>query len=457
MSDINKYNLEDLRYWSDLIEKTARAMGINFYPQEFEIIDNKTMLARKIYAGMLSFYPNISSGRRYEIDSISYELGMEYLPYEMVVAANPCLAVLRDDNDLAMQILTMAHVYGHNNFFKNNIYFKRYAKPSLVMDFFHSSAERIRSYESNPSIGPTAVRICIEAAHGLRWQCAEVLPKSDPFDLSKPDANKDLLAFLRDNSQRHIADWEKYIINTVITAFNYLAKPNLKTMGMNEGWATYCHYKIMNALKLPPDLRGAFARHHSKVVRLPDNPTSYNHYLVNFTIWNNIEKSMLSGENLSVDQRIMPIPKKLFDIMKRGDDISFLQEYLTKETAKELGLFSHRIAENHIVADRVIEGEEEDINFEEIKSNLIEKIEDSGFGGIPVITVSSISPGENNRLYLKHAFNGRYLEPEYASKTLEYIYYFWGRPVVLETRSHAERLPYIYEYDGKAHTNSRKS
>ena len=38
------------------------------------------------------------------------------LPYEMVINSNPCLAYLMRENTLLMQILTMAHVYGHNDF-----------------------------------------------------------------------------------------------------------------------------------------------------------------------------------------------------------------------------------------------------------------------------------------------------------------------------------------------------
>ena len=34
----------------------------------------------------------------------------------MVINANPCIAYLMKENSLLLQILTMAHVYGHNDF-----------------------------------------------------------------------------------------------------------------------------------------------------------------------------------------------------------------------------------------------------------------------------------------------------------------------------------------------------
>ena len=50
------------------------------------------------------------------------------LPYEMVINSDPCLGYLMKENTLLLQILTMAHVYGHNDFFKNNRLFKEGTK-----------------------------------------------------------------------------------------------------------------------------------------------------------------------------------------------------------------------------------------------------------------------------------------------------------------------------------------
>lgn len=448
MGNLYSYSLKDLEYWADRIERVAMDFGIDFYPQEFELVDHKTMLERQTYLGMLSFYPNWSSGKTHEIKSIFYELGLDYLPYELVVATNPTLACLMVSNDLAMQILTEAHVYGHNNFFKNNIYFKQFVNPELVPVFFKSSSEMIRSYEGCPDIGPQAVRKCIDAAHGLRWQCV----------------NFDLLSFLRDNSPRGISDWEKFIINVILRAFNYLIRTQLSTIGMNEGWATYCHYKIVNALNLPQELRGAFARHHSKVVRLPDSPTAYNHYLVNFSVWNNLEKNYQPSTKSNADTGqtiIVPISSQLIEIMKTENDVEFLKKYLTREVAIEVGLFSSREREGNIVVDRVVadtksRGDRSREDFEDIKSKLIETIKNSGVAGIPIISVADVNHKAEKILYLKHEFNGSYLDPEYTSKTLEYVHYFWGYPVVLETVTYKRRLPYVYEYDGRKHTSYRK-
>ena len=64
-----------------------------------------------------------------------YKLGMGGLAYEMVINSNPCLAYLMIDNPLSMQILVMAHVYGHNDFFKNNINFS-HTRAEFALEMF---------------------------------------------------------------------------------------------------------------------------------------------------------------------------------------------------------------------------------------------------------------------------------------------------------------------------------
>ena len=45
-----------------------------------------------------------------------YRYNLVGLPYEMVINSNPCLAYLMKENTLALQVLTIAHVFGHNDF-----------------------------------------------------------------------------------------------------------------------------------------------------------------------------------------------------------------------------------------------------------------------------------------------------------------------------------------------------
>ncbi len=454
MSLLRNYSLKDIEYWNERIEKEIIPfLGLEIFPQEFEIVSQRAMLERTVYFGMKDFYPNWAAGKRYDIKDTLVGLGLEYLPYELVRCSNPCLAYLMTDNDLAMQILTMAHVYGHNNFFKNNGHFKKYAKADSVVDFLKSSEERIRSYSSDISIGKVNVRKCIEAAHALMYQSSELLG-TNPGEVFQ---RQDLLLFLSENSPRQLQDWEKDIINIVRQMFNCLFRPAILTTGVNEGWATYCHYKITRALKLPAELYFAFARHHSSVVRLPDQPTAYNKYLVNFVIWNEIENAYYP-DNEDPTAQIRPIPPDMFRIMSSSDDESFLSGYLTKDIAKKLRLFLWEIAQNKdITVGRIIEGadneKQENKSFNKIKERLLKGV---GFNSMPVINVAEPNYEGNRSLYLRHEFDERFLEPEHTLKTLQYVYYFWGKMVLLETKTYNRKVPYIYQFDGKIGSQFRK-
>ena len=155
------------------------------------------------YSGMPSHYPHWSYGKSYEKLKTLYDHGVSGLPYEMVINSNPALAYLMRDNTLLLQILTIAHVYGHNDFFKNNFTY-RTTRAELTIELFKAHALRVRHYAEDPSIGIEKVETCSTRRTRCSWQCRRNLairklshdeqlerlieaahPKADPF-LSHP-------------------------------------------------------------------------------------------------------------------------------------------------------------------------------------------------------------------------------------------------------------------------------
>ena len=55
-------------------------------------------------------------------------------------------------------------------------------------------------------------------------------------------------------------------------------------------------------------------------------------------------------------------------------------------------------------------------------------------------------------LYLKHAYDGIELDPEYREKTMERVFYLWDRPIHLETVIRGKKA--VYTFDGIDHTQS---
>src|SRR5689334_19331391 len=146
------YEVSELAEWDKKIQDKAAEFGLDWYPQEFEVCDHNSMLGYMAYSGMPSRYPHWSWGKSYEKLKTLYDYGVSGLPYEMVINSNPAIAYLMRDNSLLMQILTMSHVYGHNDFFKNNFTFKS-TRAELTIESFKARAARVRHYLEDPSIG----------------------------------------------------------------------------------------------------------------------------------------------------------------------------------------------------------------------------------------------------------------------------------------------------------------
>src|SRR6059036_3883519 len=149
----------------------------------------------------------------------------------MVINSNPALAYLMRDNSLCLQILTMAHVFWHNDFFNSNFTF-RTTCPEFTIGTFKAHADRVRHYVDTPSIGLEKLESFLDAAHALSLQCrrnlavkklskeaererliAVATPRPDPFqrihrrqEATEPDLRRvppvpddDVLLFIRDH------------------------------------------------------------------------------------------------------------------------------------------------------------------------------------------------------------------------------------------------------------------
>src|SRR6185437_15591286 len=163
------YEVKDLLEWDSRIKDKAAEFGLDWFPQEFEICDHNGMLGYMAYSGMPSHYPHWSYGKAYEKLKTLYDYGVSGLPYEMVINSNPAIAYLMRDNTLLLQVLTIAHVYGHNDFFKNNFTFKS-TRAEFTLGTFKAHAERVRRYMEDPSIGIDRVESILDAAHALSLQ-----------------------------------------------------------------------------------------------------------------------------------------------------------------------------------------------------------------------------------------------------------------------------------------------
>ncbi len=434
------YTLREIEEWNDKIEKKVIEYGLDFYSQEFEFIDFNEMLGYESYVGMPSKYPHWSYGKAYEKNKMLYSLNLTGLPYEMVINSDPCLAYLMKENTLLLQILTMAHVYGHNDFFKNNRLFKEGTNAKYAIEMFKLDADIIRRYINNPSIGYKKVERILDAAHAIRYQIGRVIgvkklsheeikqsmikdyeskldnrgilnqdekiefPDLDKIPIEPEDDVVDFIIKYGD-----LQEWERTVLKIVKRETEYFL-PQMETKIMNEGWASYTHYNILKELNLPDGLHFEFLKRHNDVIA--PIVGGLNPYYVGFKIFEDLDKKY--GK------------EKIFEVREIERDSSFLRRYLTRELCEELNLFEY----NKRTFDIVVEEVSDEEGWKAIRDNLSYTC---GIGGIPYIRVIDFNT-KDYTLTLEHVFDGRELELNYAKETLKYIQELWGKKVKLITK-----------------------
>jgi stage V sporulation protein R len=450
------FDVDDLQRWDDQIRVHVAGLGLDCHPQEFEICDHTQMLGYMAYSGMPAHYPHWSYGKAYEKLKTLYDHGVSGLPYEMVINANPSLAYLMRDNTLCLQILTVAHVYGHNDFFKNNLTFAQ-TGANFTLGSFKAHADRVRRYIDTPGIGYDKVEFILDAAHAVSLQCRRNLavrrlspdeqrahlidlatPRPDPFQRiharaqpEDPDLRRlplepeeDLLLFVRDHNP-FLTEWERDLLSIVHTEAQYFI-PQIETKIMNEGWASFIHKRIMEALELPQDLHLEFLVRHNQVVR--PIPGGLNPYHLGMRLWEEIERigddpTPEERENLpaGMDGRTL-----LFETRTCDRDVSFLRRWLTPKIMQELDLFRYEQQDDELKVSDVSNEE----GWETVKRTLLQNI---GMSSVPVIRVIDADWNEQRALLLRHEHDGRDLQLENAQHTLEYTRRLWGRPVFLQS------------------------
>jgi stage V sporulation protein R len=428
------WNIEDLTIWDNKICKLAKTYDLDWFEINYEICDYYEMMGHMSYHGMPSHYNHWSYGKSFEQTRQLYNLGATGLPYELIINSDPSIAYLMKQNDLYLQILIMAHCVGHSDFFKNNRCFKD-TEPGNIVAKFRNARNRIQKYSEDVNIGIDAVEEFIDSLHSIRFQTSRHnIPRQSRKQIKNNMIEKfnnkqfsdiiqkitlsnlknkllkddhDLLAFLLEYGT-HFSDWQLDVINIVKEDSNYFI-PQIKTKILNEGWASFWHYKILHELDLPQEYHIPFLKMHNAVVR--PHIGGINPYHVGFYLFKKIEKEMGLDE--------------CFLIREAHDDESAIRMYLNEDDFRELNLFTYSKDKN---ADTHIDEVSDHDDWKEVRNTLLRN---TGVNSIPRIYVHDIK--KDNKLVLKHDFDGRDLDLEYADKVVSNIKNLWDGEVTLFT------------------------
>lgn len=430
---MSEYTLSDLEAWDEKICEIARGYGLDWYPIAYETCDYREMIGHMSYHGMPSHYAHWSYGKSFERTHFMYNAGAEGLPYELIINSDPSIAYLMLENPLYLQILIMAHCVGHSDFFKNNRTFKGTDASTAPMRF-RNAAKRIKNYIEDPSIGIEAVEKILDSCHAINYQVdrrgrtrlSEKELRKKYVDLIKNDEKGewkdfsldklplepeyDIMRFIMENNPK-LTDWQRDIISIVHDESQYFW-PQIRTKVMNEGWASFWHYKILHDLQLPDEHHLPFLKTHNAVLRpwgLKLNP-----YHLGFEIFKDIEKRFGLEE--------------CFLARELCNDENFILQYLTEEKARELNIFTYSPKGKKNpdwTIDDIVDGEE---SWKDIRASLLQGV--SG-NMIPTIYVSEVK--KDNTLILQHEHDGRDLELDYADNCVRLMENLWNGKVKLYT------------------------
>ena len=131
---------------------------------------------------------------------------------------------------------------------------------------------------------------------------------------------------------------------------------------------------------------------------------------------------------------------KLFEVIEQDNDVTFLRQYLTENLVKKLDLYTYKQQE--------VDGEPmwvvQDTDWRRVRDVLTDSM--TNFGQ-PILFVDDADYKRRGELYIRHAFDGKQLDPEYSKRTLRNVQLLWGRPVHLETIVDDDKC--ILSFDGE--------
>jgi stage V sporulation protein R len=425
----------DLKQEAHRAEAMARAAGLDFFEVVFEMLDAPDVNAVAAYGGFPKRYPSWRFGMEYERLQKGYQYGLSKI-YELVINNDPTYAYLVRSNSRMEQKLVMAHVFGHADFFKHNVWFSPTERQMVEVMARH--AERTRehvdrygqeeverfidlalSLESlidpylplrgklrleQPPVGPEE-GIAERARRTFEQRWGSGTPSSAPEDQPVPGLQHgptyDVLGFLVENAP--VSGWQRDVLRMLREEAYYFA-PQRMTKVINEGWASFWHSRLLTGGLLDTSEVVDFADCHAGATAVA--PGQLNPYKLGIELFRYAEQR---GDDI-------------FRLRRIHNDVSFIDEVVDEEFAAKNQLFVYR------TNARTGRSEVTDRNWEAVKEQLLREL---SWCGTPRIELAEVdSDGE---LRLVHHHEGRDIKFDEAGEILGQLAQVWRRPVHLAT------------------------
>jgi stage V sporulation protein R len=481
------------------IFKVCKDFGLDYYETIVEFLTYDDISEVAAYGGFPVRYPHWQWGMEYEELSKGYEFGYHRI-FEMVVNTCPCYIYCLDSNTYTDNVTVIAHALGHNDFFKNNIWF--HPTSQNMMNEFGNHRSRILRYMQrwgreavgqfidtvlsletliDPAEAWTAKKYEEPVTHDSReYQFPRRLKVPDSHDYMSEwinprdwveqekerikreelkrdiglfrDKSKNIMGFLRDHAP--LKPWQSDVLAILYEEAMYF-QPQRMTKVANEGWASYVDYNVMARIGMPKCGIVEYADHKARVL---GGKQSQNPYKLGFELFLHIEDCWNKGrfgreyeeckdnrQKENWDKKLGLGHEKVFEVRANYDDVTMIAEFFDQEFCDRYEWYEWKkfpSSEPGVEADYKIVGRDA----KKIKKLLIQRHLN---GGLPDIRLVDHNGRGKGVMVLEHQWDGRTLLPKYTSESIRSVAKLWGRPVALVTKNkNEEELIYYAQPDG---------
>ena len=485
----SEWTFEALELYDEAIGRVAGDYQLDCYPHILEVISAEQMMDAYASIGMPVYYHHWSYGKHFLATENRYKRGQMGLAYEIVINSDPCIAYLMEENTLPMQGLVIAHAaYGHNSFFKGNHLFKQWTSADAIVDYLVFAKAFIEQCEERH--GVSVVEKLLDACHALQNLGVDRFKRSPHLSLEKEavrqheradylqaqvndlwrtlpphlqtsrteqearfplEPEENLLYFIEKNAPL-LEPWQREVVRIVRKIGQYFY-PQRQTQVMNEGWACFWHYTLLNTLydqgALSDGFMLEFLQSHTNVVYQPPyNSPHYsgiNPYSLGFTMWRDLRR--ICEHPSSEDREWFPDiagsnwRETLEFAMQNFKDESFIAQYLSPQLMREFRFFS--VLDDDARDKLQIQAIHDDRGYRALRSQLSEQY---NLGSRePNIQVWNVDLRGDRSLTLRHFSQQRRPLDESSQVVLEHVAYLWGFTVRLESQDSEGNVSLVAE------------
>ncbi|MGD8644521.1 MAG: SpoVR family protein [Chromatiales bacterium] len=477
LSETSEWSFELIERYDREIARIAADFGLDTYPNQIEVISAEQMMDAYSSIGMPVGYSHWSYGKQFLNVEQGYKRGHMGLAYEIVINSNPCIAYLMEENTMLMQALVIAHAaYGHNSFFKGNYLFQTWTNADAIIDYLLFAKGYIAKCEERH--GEEAVEQILDSCHALmnygvdrykrpsrlsarkeefRQREREAYLQSQVNDLWRtipikasaeeaqaeerfpPEPQENLLYFIEKNAPL-LEPWQREVVRIVRKIAQYFY-PQRQTQVMNEGWATFWHYTIINRMYdeglIPDGYMIEFMQAHTNVVFQPayNDPrySGINPYALGFAMMCDLRRICESPTD--EDRYWFPELagsdwlRGLDFAMRNFKDESFIAQYLSPKVIRDLKLFS--VLDDDAQEQLEITAIHDERGYRSVRQALADQY---NLGSRePNVQIYNVDRRGDRSLTLRHSQYRRRPLGDSTDEVLRHLARLWGFDVRLET------------------------